>query len=87
MDKASLILATAAVGIASFALVWMFNTNATLQVMKLQLSQIVADNESDQRQDATLVKHWKLHSWERDQINMLRTDGGKAVVSWPNLGD
>ncbi len=80
------IIAGAALTMAAFALVWMFNSNATMAVMSRDLEALVADTEADKKRDVQLIKHWKLHHWAKDQITVLRAEAhGLPVVSWPDL--
>ena len=38
-----------------------------------------------QRDTETMQKHWKLHSWAKDQVNTLRTKHDMDIESWPDL--
>ena len=52
--------------------------------LKLLIQQVDTDAR-DASQDKTLVKHWRLHSWARDQVNALRHAQGQPPVPWPEL--
>ena len=79
------ILITIAIGLSSFSLVWMFNTNAKIAVMDNKLSLLLDDSENDERQDSQLSKHWQLHSWSRGQVNELRVKNDMDLATWPDL--
>lgn len=55
------------------------------QELKFKIDAFLNNNEDNKRQDKQLSKHWKLHGWERDQINTLRTKDGLEIISWPDL--
>ena len=35
--------------------------------------------------DNTVAKFWRLHGWERDEINDLRYEHGLTSARWPDL--
>ncbi len=83
-------------GILVIALVglfgWVWNANTTLTKMEISqtamaksITQLDEDSELDQAQSASIVKHWKIHNWTRDQVNSLRHAAGEPPVSWPPL--
>ena len=84
-EKILSVLITITLGIASFSLVWMFNSNAKMAVIEHNLTQMMQDTDDEQRQNRTLGNHWKLHGWTKDQINDLRYAAGKEAVTWPDL--
>jgi hypothetical protein len=88
------VLISISLGIASFSLAWMFNTNAKVAVMSEKLFTMsekldiaLQDTETDSIQNRQLSKHWKLHGWAKDEINVLRVKNGSNMTSWPELND
>lgn len=81
------ILIAISLGLAAFALKWQFDANAKLSVIEEKLAKIEDDHTVDTKQDSQIVRFWKLHSWERDQINRLRVKAGMDVADWPDLGN
>ncbi len=86
-------LAGAALAVAAFVAVWMWDTNAgtaaddvrigTMQatITKLEAQQagmvdtlrdLNAALAADEKQDKTLSKHWRLHTWAKEEINAVR---------------
>ena len=76
---------TIALGLASFALKWQFDANADIRVMKTQLFRVESDTSTDSEQNRQMRIFWKLHSWERDQIQEIRVNSGMPLSSWPNF--
>lgn len=79
--------------LAGFALKWQFDANAEIRVLKEQIAQIQTDKTTDERQDKEIeridkmqVKFWRLHNWERAQIDELRFKAGLFPSIWPDLG-
>jgi hypothetical protein len=79
------VLITITLGLTSFALKWIFDTNAQMAVMGQRMDAIVASTEQDAAQDRQLGMHWKLHGWTRDRINELRTAEGLPLAEMPDL--
>ena len=67
-------------GLLAFALAWMFYTNADVQLLK----KATLDHH---KLESKLTKHWKLHSWAKDEINKLRATHGFPIESWPDISD
>lgn len=49
-----------------------------LATIENDLKNLVANRE-------TMSKHWKLHSWAKDQINELRFKQDLGVANWPEF--
>ncbi|MHA2279455.1 MAG: hypothetical protein ACXAC5_00990 [Promethearchaeota archaeon] len=90
------IITTIALGIAGFALMWVFEANAQMatiqKAMELQFADVedslitLADDTDDiTRITKQLSKHWKLHNWAKDQLSELRHQHQLPPVSWPDL--
>jgi len=54
-------------------------------IMQSEVNDLRFDASDDTRQDKQLSKHWKIHNWSKDQINELRVEHTKPLVSWPDL--
>ena len=79
------IITAIVLSISGFTLVWLVEANAELRVLKKSVIDLAADKELDKTQNETLTKHWKLHSWSRDEINDLRHKSGLDRSRWPDL--
>lgn len=79
------LMSTVSLGLGGFALKWVFDANAEISVMNEKLSSIQSDKAQDNRQDQT--KHWRLHSWARDQINELRYSNNLPLAPWPDVSN
>lgn len=84
------------IALASFALKWVFHANAQMAIMqntlklkfeKIDESLIIIAEDTDDivRITSQLSKHWKLHTWAKDQIAELRHKQQMEPVSWPDL--
>ncbi len=84
------------IALASFALKWVFDANARMGIMQntLQLKfediddfliALADDTDDITRITKQLSKHWKLHSWTKDQVAELRHKQQMEPVSWPDL--
>lgn len=84
------------IALASFALSWVFDANARIAIMQntleLKFSEFkeihegLADDTDEMiRLTKQISRHWKLHSWTKDQIAELRHKTQMEPVSWPNL--
>lgn len=51
---------------------------ARLTTIEMTLTQIASDKE-------TMGKHWRLHSWAKDEINALRAKHDLDASRWPDL--
>lgn len=58
---------------------------AKLEVMDNRVRAIETDKDADERQDQTIVKFWKLHSWPKTQIDKIRDKLDMDIESWPDL--
>ena len=56
-----------------------------IELLRQEVKKIVDDKASEAKQDATLRKHWKLHTWTRDEIYELRRKNDMPVNKWPDL--
>ena len=56
-----------------------------IRLVQKDISDIRSDNASEEKQDRTLAKHWKLHGWTRDEINELRSKAGLQPDKWPDF--
>ncbi len=90
------VLTTISVALAAFALKWVFDANAQMKVVQKTMELRFADFEktheglADDTDEMTrltrqLSKHWKLHTWAKDQVAELRHKNQMKPVSWPNL--
>lgn len=57
------------------------------QELKTNIEHFLNDTSKDESQNRQLQKHWKLHSWERDQINALRHSTSLPPATWPDLDE
>ena len=84
------------IALASFALKWVFDANAQIAIMQNTLElkftefeethEGLADDTDEMiRLTRQISKHWKLHTWTKDQIAELRYKSQLEPVSWPNL--
>lgn len=64
---------------------WVWNTQTKLTTLSVQMDKLSEKNEADDRQDKTIGKFWKLHSWARLQINHLEQNANKPVSGWPSF--
>jgi len=85
-----LVLSSAALG---FALTGISNMNdlshsmdKRLELIEYQLGELKENKGADEKQDASLSKHWKILGFHRDQINAIRHKEGEEPISWPDLG-
>ncbi len=90
------IVTVISIALATFALRWVFDANARIAIMQntLELKFIefeethagLADDTDEMiRLTRQISKHWKLHSWTKDQIAELRHKTQMKPVSWPDL--
>ena len=80
------VLCAISIGLAGWSLSWTFEANAKLALVEERLRAVADDREFMERTNRALMQHWRLHSWERDQIYRLRTEVGLPQASWPDLG-
>lgn len=76
---------------AGFSMKWQWEANAQMKVLQVELEHLRTDNAIEKhiqedvvKLQATSSKHWKLHSWSKDEINRLRVKARMEVVSWPD---
>jgi len=78
------------VGILSVAVIalfgWVWSAQQQLTKLNLTVEALATDNQESLRQAKQLVKHWKLHNWERDRISELRNLHNLPLSPWPDLG-
>lgn len=86
------VLAAICIGLSGFALKFNFDANADMKAMRVEMNhmseaidKLSQTSDLHKKQDTTLSKHWKLHSWSREEINRLRFKAGDEPASWPNL--
>jgi len=88
------ILSTISLGLVSWALLQIISikSDTRIAIAMERQGQILAaieglkgDDKVDINQSHTLSKFWKLHSWERDQITVLRVQAGLDIEPWPDL--
>lgn len=58
-----------------------------LTKMDARLDEIVRDREAIVEIKGKLSKHWYLHGWARDEINVVRLNNQLSPVRWPKLDD
>jgi len=85
-------LGTIILGITGWSLlrnVQSIQTDAELSAQILLLQQDIKElrenREPETRQDRTIRKHWKLHTWARDQINEIQKNNNMQLSKWPDL--
>lgn len=86
-------LVAGALAIAGFGLAWMFEINATIAryqehvrpELDATIATIQADIEQIRDDRETMAKHWRLHGWARDEINILRSQHDLEPARWPPL--
>lgn len=74
--------------IALAAFVWVWNADRTIVKLELAIKQIneaAEDTDDDVKRDTTIMNHWRLHNWARDQFSTLRAKHDLDVVPWPEL--
>lgn len=64
--------------IALAAFVWVWNADRTILKLELKIEQLV-------KPDTTIMNHWRLHNWARDQVGTLRAKHDLETVPWPEL--
>ena len=72
-------------GLITWMLVTVNGQQTKIALMQQSLASVVSDTEKDKKQDDTLTKFWRLHSWERARINELRIADGLPIAEWPDL--
>jgi len=65
---------------------WVWSAQNQLTRLNMTVEALATDNQETLRQSNQLVKHWKLHSWERDRITELRNLHDLPLSPWPDLG-
>lgn len=55
--------------------------------LKVKIEDFLNDTSKDETQDRQLRKHWKLHNWERAEINDIRYKNNLPPSNWPDLGE
>jgi len=90
------LLITITLGLASWSLKLSIDMNTQLAVlqesMKLRhesvdddLLTLADDTEEMTRVLEAMSKHWKIHSWTKDQINELRVKLDLPLKGWPDF--
>lgn len=72
-------------GMSSWVLITLVDIESNQAVQQHRLAQVEQDKTVDVSQNTQLSKHWKLHSWARDEINTLRAKQGLDIKPWPDL--
>ena len=73
----SSVIAGLVVMLSGFALNRSFSVTERLTRMETELTAIRTDKERDNKQDSTLEKFWKIHSWTNKE----------EIVDWPDLSE
>lgn len=88
------ILAAVGLALSGFALRFNFEAHAAhatvderLATMQAAIEALAANTTADVKQDATLAKHWKIHSATRTAIQRLWNEHQLGVWEWPELGE
>ena len=79
------ILVSIALALAGFTLNQIYQQNARMARIEEQIQQSRSNTDIDTRQNKTMIKHWQLHGWARDEINKLRHNAGLDPTPWPVL--
>jgi alkylated DNA repair dioxygenase AlkB len=87
-------LGTVILGITGWSLlrnIQSIQTDAELaaQILLLQqdIKELRENKEPETRQDRTIRKHWKLHTWAKDQINEIQKSNNVPLGKWPDFPD
>lgn len=56
-----------------------------LRLLQQEVKMMKDDRRAEDKQDATLRKHWKLHTWVRDEIYELRKKNDMPASKWPDF--
>ena len=56
-----------------------------LAVMKTAFEDHQKQTSQDEHRDRSLQKHWRLHCWERDEIEEIRRKVDLPPTKWPDL--
>ena len=75
--------ATAALAVAGWALQTVHTLEIRISVLTEELNTIKADTSDSEEFKQSIRKHWKLHSWARDEINNLKYKNGLPITGWP----
>jgi len=75
----SVVLAVS-ISIASWALLKVIYLSE--QVVELRT---LLTSSTEDKQDETISKFWKIHGWTKSQILELRVKNGLPIVSWPDF--
>lgn len=86
------ILGTVALGISSWAInrtICLTEDIAAIRVELRSLDQKIdnaRDNKQEEtRQNVTLSKHWKLHSWAHDELSAIKHKLEMGEAKWPDF--
>lgn len=86
------VVGSIALGISSWALnktigmvEAMAEFKAELKVLDEKIDRMKDDKAEETKQDTTLSKHWKLHSWTRDEISAIKHKLEMGETKWPEF--
>ena len=79
------LLMAAVLGLLAWQLRTTVDMATQVELLQYQIEQLQCANEDDQKQNANLSRHWKLHGWARDEINDLRHKAGLDSSRWPDF--
>ncbi len=61
------------------------NLRKEIVVMSKEAKEMREDTDTDIKQNDSITKHWKLHSWTRHQINELERKNDMPLSAWPDF--
>ena len=56
-----------------------------IELLRQEVKRLADDKASEAKQDASIRKHWKLHTWVRDEIHELRQKNDMPTSKWPDF--
>lgn len=68
---------------ASWAVVTINEVSEQIRLLDYRVDQLQSDQEKDDKQDASIKRHWVLHGWAKTRINELRHADGMSSSDWP----
>ena len=79
------ILTAISLGLTGFSLKWQFDANAEIKVLTERLERLEKPSAPEDKQDNQIKMFWKLHSWNRTQIERLGKKDKVDIDPWPDL--
>jgi len=79
------VLVAISIAIAGWSLNKTIEMGEEQRLMQYQIQMLSNNKDADEKQDRQIRKHWKLHSWAKDQINKLGRHHDIPIQPWPDL--